>query len=60
MRAAGVATFFFDIVEATELRQGATARFLGIHPCSDIVRSLLLDVEAKLSLELRVELSSVK
>jgi hypothetical protein len=60
MSATRVARFLLDIFEAAELYQGLAASFTGIHPCRNVVGGLLLDVEAKLRIELRIELGSVK
>ncbi len=48
VRAAGLASFFFDGLEAAELREGKAAGFVGRHACGDVVGNLLLDVEAHL------------
>ncbi len=60
MRAAGVASFFFDVFETAKLRQRATARFGGSHARGDVVGDLLLDVEAQFGVELRFEFRFAK
>src|SRR5579862_1566468 len=47
-----LACLFLDARHVAELAQGRTARFLGRHPASDVVLSLLLDVVANVLVEI--------
>ena len=60
MRAAHVTTFFFHLIEAAEFEPRSTPCVFRLHSSLDVVGYLLLQMEAKLSIEMFLRELSVE